>query len=78
MTSPDTGRAGEVRAVRTNGIGKRTTAHLNLSRSLADVDWHGADHPTRILSEERPPKPALKGRPRGPVEPTRFQYAGAE
>jgi hypothetical protein len=36
MTSPDTGRAGEVRAVRTNGIGKRTTAHLNLTRSLAD------------------------------------------
>lgn len=27
------------RGVQTNGIGQKTTAHLNLTRSLADVDW---------------------------------------
>lgn len=29
--------ADEARGVETNGIGQRTTAHLNLTRSLADV-----------------------------------------
>lgn len=27
------------RAVQTNGIGQKTTAHLNLTRSLADIGW---------------------------------------
>jgi len=60
-------------AIKTKGLGSRgNTAHLNLTRSLADI-WCLEPEPA-----PPPPKPrAKKGRPRGPRERTHIPYAGS-
>jgi hypothetical protein len=60
------------RAVQTPGIGKRTTAHLNLTRSLADVGWPGVDHPAK--ANEYFPTERVWAYGHQP----KIQYAGAE
>lgn len=78
MTSP-TPISGELRrqAVQTNGIGQHCDAHLNLTRSLADV-W-GVSQAEVAATRPMPkpePLPATMGRPPGPVEPKKIPYAG--
>jgi hypothetical protein len=46
--------------VRTNGIGERSTAHLNLTVTLADA-WAAED-----AKPVAKPKPRKMGRPKGP------------
>ena len=57
--------------VKTNGIGKKTTAHLNLDVSLADA-WNAP----KIVLLTKPP--AKRGRPKGPNKPKGRPYAGHE
>lgn len=64
--------------VKTPGIGKRTTVHLNLTRSLADVGWPENDHPTRGTDPyDRRPGYQQAKRTYESHDP-RFRFAGAE
>ena len=74
MPTPSTQSGGAGRGVETNGIGKPCSSHLNLTRSLADVDWHGADHPTR--GTDNFPRPPYDPRSRERIH--RIRFAGAE
>lgn len=68
MTTPPTG-------VQTNGVGKVSTAHLNLTRSLAEV-WASLDRDTE---PEMAPKPKAEKKPRAKPEPDpRIPFAGKE
>jgi hypothetical protein len=58
-------------AIKTNGVGFRTTSHLNLTISLADA-WKMKPLPPKET------KPAKIGRPPGPREASRIPYAGKE
>lgn len=67
--------AGEARGVQTNGEGDRTTAHLNLTRTLADVKEprnRFADAKTMQRAEKR----ARRLRER--QSDYKIKYAGAE
>lgn len=73
MTPPTT-LAGT--GVRTNGIGKVTTAHLNLTRTMADVVREEGALEEEVDAPAEPVAPAKIGRPKGPREPKRFPFAG--
>lgn len=62
-------------AVETNGIGRKTTAHLNLTRSLADVGWLDDDNPTRGQDIR---EPTAKKWDRETLRSTLHRYAGVE
>lgn len=70
------------RVIQTNGIGARTTSHLNLDRSLADAGWtEGGPHLLQSSGLHVPPKPEparkrIMSRPPGPREPRGIAYAG--
>jgi hypothetical protein len=67
--------------VKTNGIGFRTNAHLNLDVTMGDVmrSERAEDELRRARNKKPPKKPkATIGRPKGPSEPTKFPYAGRE
>lgn len=68
---------GSPRAVQPNGIGKVTSSHLNLTRSLADVGWLDGDNPTRGTSEQRKPSYVRKTTRRYERQP-HHKFAGAE
>ena len=78
MTHPtQTVRGAE--AVKTDGIGKRTTAHLNLARSLSDF-WTMAPEPPLPAVRTLPavtPRPAMR-RPRNKPATTKrpMPFAG--
>jgi hypothetical protein len=61
------------RAVPTPGNGKRTTAHLNLTRSLADVGWPKRKHPSKMLDDA-----PFARREWDREHQPRIRYAGAE
>lgn len=62
------------RGVKTDGIGKPTTAHLNLTVSLADRSWPGRDHPNH--GTDIFPRPPYDPRQRERI--ARIKFAGAE
>lgn len=75
MNHPLTGSIERACGVRTNGIGRITTAHLNLTRSLADV-WANEAVPAE---PEMAPKPKAEKRARAKPEPDpRIPFAGKE
>ena len=78
MPLPHTIGAELPRGVRTNGIGKRTDAHLNLTRSLADPppdSWALARAKQRAaLGRAFDDAERTSGRPHR----TRVSYAGAD
>lgn len=54
----------------TDGIGRSSASHLNLTRSLADV---ARDELVKTIRTKK-----ARGRPVGPSEPKRIPFAGKE
>ena len=50
------------RGVKTSGIGRMTTAHLNLTRNLADVERDNRDFIVRWREEHRDPAQFQNGK----------------
>src|SRR5690606_17006088 len=66
-------------AIETDGVGRRSSYYLNLTRSLADTDIFAADHPSRGTDiQPRPPEWARARRTKGKPAPTKIPYAGAD
>lgn len=63
------------RGVETNGIGKVTTAHLNLTRAVKDVD---DDVTARRIAKRMSRVPEKPPRPRSYRQLAKIAYAGRE
>lgn len=75
MNHPLTGSIERACGVKTNGIGKTTTAHLNLTRTLADIDAEQA------RQRQKKPEPVTNPR-QAPYAPRsqskKIPYAGKD
>lgn len=67
-------RGAEPRGVWTNGEGKPTTAHLNLTKTIADV----RAEEVRVLLARRAARAPVTDRPRAFVQYAKIGYAGRE
>ena len=80
MNQPLTGSIERACGVRTNGIGRITTDHLNLTRALADVcPWSVQKPKPKIVESASIKKPKAEKKPRAKPEPDpRIPFAGKE
>lgn len=65
MTHGLTPRQEEARGVVTNGVGNRTTAHLNLSRTMASFVAEEVERKARFIRKPPSPRIRIQGTPEG-------------